>query len=95
MSSSPQKFYRQPLSFVRRGDRLTGRRLKAWQEYAQDYVLDIPRKDTDTSVAPGSSFDAASVFGRQAPLTLEIGSGLGDAIVARAAEEPETNFFSR
>lgn len=91
---TPEKFYRKPLSFVRRGDRLTGRRLKAWEKYAQDYVLDIPREMTDTSVAPEAHFDQLEVFGREAYQVLEIGSGLGEAIVHRAAEVPEANFLA-
>lgn len=91
---TPQKFHRQPLSFVRRGDRLTGRRLKAWEEHSENYVLDIPRELTDTSVAPEASFDQQVLYGRTAPLTVEIGSGLGEAIVARAENQPETNFLA-
>ncbi len=91
---APEKFHRQPLSFVRRGDRLTGRRLKAWEEYSPTHVLDLPRLLTDTSVAPEAHFDAEEVFGRTAPLTVEIGSGLGEAIVHRAAEQPERNFLA-
>ena len=55
---TPEKFHRQPLSFVRRGDRLTGRRLKAWEDFSPTHVLDLPRLLTDTSVAPEAEFDA-------------------------------------
>lgn len=91
---TPEKFHRQPLSFVRRGDRLTGRRLKAWEDFSPTHVLDLPRLLTDTSVAPEAEFDAEKIYGRTAPLTVEIGSGLGEAIVHRAAQQPEGNFLA-
>ena len=78
-------FPRQPYSFVRRGDRLSPKRQKAWDEHADEWVLDIPRVMTDTSVDPSYRLDHAAVFGRTAPLVVEIGSGLGEAIVAHAA----------
>lgn len=37
---------------------------------------------------------ATEFFDRQAPLALEIGCGIGDFIVQRAAQEPETNFIA-
>lgn len=90
----PEKFHRQPLSFVRRGDRLTGRRLKAWEEYSEGVVLDIPRELSDTSVAESATFNQEEIYGRTAPQVVEIGSGLGEAIVHRAAELPDTNFLA-
>ncbi|MDN5654554.1 MAG: tRNA (guanosine(46)-N7)-methyltransferase TrmB [Kocuria sp.] len=94
MSDVPQKFHRQPYSFVRRGDRLTARRQKAWDTYAPTHVIDVPREVTDTSVAETAEFDPEAVYGRQAPLVVEIGSGLGAAIVHAAAEHPENNYLA-
>lgn len=91
----PEKFHRQPYSFVRRGDRLTARRQKAWDTYAPSHVLDLPRKIGDTSVAEGAVFDRQTLYGRSdSPLVVEIGSGLGEAIVHRAAQLPETDFLA-
>ena len=42
-------FPRQPYSFVRRGDRLSPKRQKAWDEHAGEWVLDIPRVMTAVS----------------------------------------------
>ena len=39
-----------------------------------------------------STLDAAAVFGRRAPLTLEIGFGMGDATAQIAAASPERDF---
>jgi tRNA (guanine-N7-)-methyltransferase len=87
-------YRRQPLSFVRRGTRLQGRRQAAWDEHADAYVVDVPRHVADTSVHPDYVFDAAAEFGRRAPLVVEIGSGLGEAIVAAAEADPERDFLA-
>ncbi len=84
----------QPVSFVRRGSRLQGRRQKAWEEHADSYVIDVPRHVADTSVHPDFTLDAAAVYGRTAPLIMEIGSGLGEAVVHAAAENPDTDFLA-
>ena len=39
-------------------------------------------------VDPRGPFDACRVFGREAPLVLEIGSGMGEATAAMAAADP-------
>ena len=57
-------------------------------------MLDIPRLRTDTSVAPEATFDPVKIYGREAYQVVEIGSGLGEAIVHRAAEVPEANFLA-
>lgn len=84
----------QPVSFVRRGSRLQGRRQKAWEDHADSYVIDVPRHVADTSVHPAFTLDAESVYGRKAPLIVEIGSGLGEAVVHAAAENPDTDFLA-
>ena len=94
MNEVPQKFHRQPYSFVRRGDRLTTRRQNAWDEYAPTHVLEVPRELTDTSVAPEARFDQEGIYGRRAPLVVEIGSGLGEAVVHAAAEHPENDYLA-
>jgi len=38
--------------------------------------------------------DARAVFGRAAPLVLEIGSGMGETTAAIAAERPDTDFIA-
>lgn len=43
---------------------------------------------------PYFSIDLHSVFGRDAPLELEIGAGRGDFIIDRAAAFPECNFLA-
>lgn len=93
--SVPHQFHRQPFSFVRRGDRLTAGRQKAWDQWSPTHVLDLPRELTDTSVAPGTVFDQEQTFGRSGkPLVVEIGSGLGEAIVHAASRHPEKDFLA-
>ncbi|MFD1213671.1 tRNA (guanosine(46)-N7)-methyltransferase TrmB [Arthrobacter sp. GCM10027362] len=84
----------QPVSFVRRGSRLQGRRRQAWEQYAGRFVVDVPRRDSDTSVAPDYVFDPEAAFGRQAPLVVEIGSGLGEAVCHAALEHPDWDFLA-
>lgn len=43
--------------------------------------------------AGGTPLDVVALFGRQAPLTLEIGFGNGDALLAMAAAHPERDFL--
>lgn len=90
----PEQFRRKPLSFVRRGDRLTPRREKAWEEWAPTRILQVPRVVTDTSVAEHAHFNQVEAYGRMAPLVVEIGSGLGEAMAYRAAQVPEHDFLA-
>ncbi|GAB3534416.1 tRNA (guanosine(46)-N7)-methyltransferase TrmB [Arthrobacter tecti] len=97
MSTHPesQPHPAQPVSFVRRGSRLQGRRRDAWAELSEGLVVDVPRHTAaDTSVDPAWEYDAAASFGREAPLVVEIGSGLGEAVAHAAAEQPERNFLA-
>jgi tRNA (guanine-N7-)-methyltransferase len=87
-------YRRQPVSFVRRGTRLQGRRQAAWDEHADAFVVDVPRHVADTSVHPEYVFDAAAEFGRGAPLVVEIGSGLGEAVVAAAEADPDRDYLA-
>ncbi|CEA09121.1 tRNA (guanine-N(7)-)-methyltransferase [Arthrobacter saudimassiliensis] len=95
-SSDPAEtgYRSQPVSFVRRGSRLQGRRQQAWDELSDLFVIDVPRVRADTSVDPGYVFDAEAAFGRKAPLVVEIGSGLGEAVVHAAGEDPDRNYLA-
>ncbi len=42
----------------------------------------------------GPPLDRAELFGREAPLVLEIGSGMGDATVAAAAADPDRDYLA-
>jgi tRNA (guanine-N7-)-methyltransferase len=69
-------------SFVRREGRLTPGQHNALQQLWPRYGLPAEGR-----------LDAAAVFGRNAPLTLEIGFGNGTSLAAMAAAEPGTDFI--
>ncbi|TXL61548.1 tRNA (guanosine(46)-N7)-methyltransferase TrmB [Aeromicrobium terrae] len=83
----------EPVSFTRRGGRLTERQQRAWDDLAASHVLAVPRHGPSTSVDPAHRFDPEAVFGRRAPLVVEIGSGRGEALVAAAAAQPDVDFL--
>ncbi|WP_233615381.1 tRNA (guanosine(46)-N7)-methyltransferase TrmB [Leucobacter chromiisoli] len=67
---------------------------RAWADHHEKYVLDIPRAAAATSVADGVARDPEQIFGRRAPLVVEVGSGQGHAILHAAAERPDTDFLA-
>jgi tRNA (guanine-N7-)-methyltransferase len=87
-------FRTKPVSFVRRSGRLTDRQKRMWTELHPTYLVDVPRAIARTSVDPGFVLDPESVFGRQAPLVVEIGSGLGDAVVDAATTDPGRDYLA-
>ena len=70
-------------SFVTRAGRMGPGQARAMAELGPRFVLPFePRQ-----------LDAAAVFGRNAPLVLEIGFGMGDATAQIARGRPETDFI--
>jgi tRNA (guanine-N7-)-methyltransferase len=92
--SDPAPFRDRPLSFVRRNGRITDGQERAWTDLAPRYVIDPPRGKAATSVRSGAAIDPREVWGRDAPLIAEIGSGQGHAIVHAAAAHPDTDFLA-
>ncbi len=88
------KFRDKPVSFVRRSGRMTDGQERAWAEHGSFYVLPVQRDQAVTSIRPGSQIDPQVVFGRSAPLIIEIGSGQGHAIVSAARQNPGTDFMA-
>ncbi len=84
----------QPVSFVRRSGRQGARPQRAWDAHGDRYVLDVPRDVARTSVDPSFVLDAGQVFGRSARLVVEIGSGQGEAVVAAAEADRDTDFLA-
>ena len=93
MSEPERSFRDRPVSFVRRSGRMSPAQERAWRELAPRYLLELPRARAATSVSPGTPLDPVSVWGRRAPLIVEIGSGQGHALVAAAAGNPQTDFL--
>lgn len=61
---------------------------RAWERHGADYVLEVPARETSTSVDPAARVDLRAAFGRTAPLVVEIGPGTGESLVAMAAARP-------
>jgi tRNA (guanine-N7-)-methyltransferase len=72
---------REVVSYSRRGSRFSEREQAAWERRADTWV--IPDEAVDD---PG--FDLSAWFGRSAPLVVEIGSGVGESLVALAGTRP-------
>jgi len=88
------RYRENPVSFVRRGGRMSEAQERAWRELSPTYRFDVPRDAASTSVHPDAVFDPAKEFGRTAPLIVEIGSGQGHAIVHAASTRPDEDFLA-
>ena len=76
----PQRAIR---SFVRREGRLTPGQRRALQQYWSRYGLKLTAQAVDLN----------RIFGRQAPCIVEIGFGMGDALLGLASEYPANNYL--
>jgi len=70
-------------SFVIRGGRMTEAQEKAFNQWWPDYGLSL----FDGLIEP------AELFGRNAPLVVEVGFGMGDSLLDMAKNEPDKNFI--
>ena len=75
-------------SHVRRSVRMTAGQQRVWRTNWPE----LGRKLED--LAEGEQLDFATWFGREAPVVLEIGSGMGDATAQLAAAAPEVNHLA-
>lgn len=82
-ASEPPRQYRPIRSFVRRAGRLTSSQQRALDE-------DWPRYGC---VCDDVTWDFDALFGRTAPLVLEIGFGNGETLVEQAAQHPDHDFL--
>lgn len=72
---------REVLSYSRRGGRFTPSQQESWDAHHLGWV--VPDGAVDDP-----SFSWREVFGREAPLIVEIGSGIGEATATLAAQRP-------
>lgn len=93
-SFDPRTFREQPVSFVRRSGRMTPSQERAWEDLGPRYLIELPRGHAATSVADDVRLEPEALFGRLAPLTVEVGSGQGHAIVHAAEQHPERDFLA-
>jgi tRNA (guanine-N7-)-methyltransferase len=78
---------REVLSYARRGSRFTPSQQGSWDAHHDKWV--IPDEAVDDP-----AFSLASWFGREAPVVVEIGSGVGEATAALAASRPEVDVLA-
>ncbi len=88
------RVHREVVSYVRRSERMNPSQEKAWAAHADRLVVPVPSRGPDTSVHPDARVAWASVFGREAPVMVEIGSGRGEALVALAEAHPDANVIA-
>lgn len=69
-------------SFIRRQGRITQGQQLALDNHWDKYCLD-----------PNADYDFSQVFGRSAPLIVEIGFGTGDSLAKMAAANPENDYI--
>jgi tRNA (guanine-N7-)-methyltransferase len=88
-------------TFKPRRGRITGAQAAALERLWPRWGFAIPAADgsaADDSAVDGSgaasALDFATLFGRTAPVELEIGCGMGDAVIAMAAARPEHDFLA-
>jgi tRNA (guanine-N7-)-methyltransferase len=72
---------REVLTYARRGSRFTPRQREAWDTHHSEWV--VPDEAVDDP-----AFRWSTWFGREAPLVVEIGSGVGEATAALAPGRP-------
>ena len=83
--------HREIVSYVRRSARMNASQAKAWDAHAAAWVVRVPERESSTSIHPDAQIDWREVFGRDAPMLVEIGSGRGEALAAIAAARPDAN----
>lgn len=93
MSQAP-RVHRDVVSYVRRSGRMNQAQQRAWDAHHADWVIEVPAGERQTSIAPEARVDWDQVFGRSAPLRVEIGSGAGHALTALAEAMPEANLVA-
>lgn len=85
---------REVVSFVRRSTRMNASQQKAWDKHHDRLVVEPTEGATSTAIAEHDRFDHEAVFGRRAPLVVEIGSGAGESLVTMAGNRPEVDVLA-
>ena len=83
VSASESKRHRRIRSFVLRSGRMTAGQQNAYNKHWSEYGLSV-----DDGV-----IDYGNIFGRSAPVILEIGFGMGASLTEMARAAPEQNFI--
>jgi tRNA (guanine-N7-)-methyltransferase len=92
--STAARIHRDVVSYVRRSARMNPSQQRAWDTHHSAWVIDLPSGDRATSIAADAEINWTAAFGRQAPLLVEIGSGMGHAITVGGQTNPEVNLVA-
>lgn len=87
LTEQPQPRLRSVVSFVQRGARMTIGQQRAWDAHWSGLGREVAQ------LSPGP-LDSTSWFERDAPVLLEIGSGMGETTAQLAAAEPNVNYLA-
>lgn len=87
MENEDQPRLRSVVSYVKRGGRMTVGQQRAWDEL-------WPKLGRTVGELPDGKLDFTEWFGREAPVMLEIGSGMGETTSQLAAAAPELNYVA-
>jgi tRNA (guanine-N7-)-methyltransferase len=79
--------HRTIVSYVQRGERMTVGQQRAWDEHWSALGNEV-------TALPDGPVDFAGWFGREAPVLLEIGSGMGETTAQLAAAAPDLNYLA-
>ena len=81
-------------SYVRRSPRMNDSQRAAWQRLSSQYLVDgLARDDMASLFVPQPPVDLDELFGRTAPLLVEIGAGSGENLAVEAAARPNWNLL--
>lgn len=87
----PRGVRREITSFARRDGRVHPKIARAWSPRHAALLVHPQRLDRDASLDPRWRLDPEAIFGRSAPLVIEIGSGTGEALLEAAAAHPDVD----
>ncbi len=86
-SSQRPPHHRSVVSYVQRGERMTVGQQRAWDRHWE-------RLGREVKALPAGPVDFAAWFERDAPVLLEIGSGMGETTAQLVAAAPDVNYVA-
>ncbi len=90
----PTRFLARTKSFTRRSRGLPPNLEKSYTQFKDSYLVPVERGEGLTSVDPQFHLDPQVLFGRRAPLVVEVGSGRGEQIVQAAIANPDVDYLA-
>ncbi|MFZ1381496.1 MAG: tRNA (guanosine(46)-N7)-methyltransferase TrmB [Scrofimicrobium sp.] len=88
------EFMARTKSFTRRSRDLKPALERTFEKHRDTYVIGVPRDIGLTTVRPDFRLSPTEVFGREAPLVVEVGSGRGEQMLTAAASNPERDYLA-